>query len=242
MKPYHYIAPYYDYMLKHVDYTSWYYFLRMIMCKYIPNPRTVLELGCGTGKFGPKFSMDDYEIYGMDKSLEMLKIAKCRAYKNYHIFCGDITNFALSQTIDFIFSVHDTFNYLLDYIDFKNALQCVRRCMHNESIFLFDLTTEYNIVKYFHNKLLTFTIKGTTIQWYNEYDANSKILYSKLTLRSYTDTWYEEHLQRLYTVDEVLPMIEQCGLKIIDIVGDYNLKPPHEETIMINFITKRALQ
>ncbi|MEW6525895.1 MAG: class I SAM-dependent methyltransferase [Spirochaetota bacterium] len=240
MKPYHYLAPYYDYMLKHVDYANWYHYLRMIMCRYINNPRTVLELGCGTGKFGPKFSMDDYEIYGMDKSLEMLKIAKVRAYKNYHIFCGDITKFALSKTIDFIFSVHDTFNYLLDYDDFSSALHCVHSCMNNDSIFLFDLTTEYNIKKNFHNKLLTFQIKGTDIQWYNEYDAHSKILYSKLTFTMHNTTLKEEHLQRLYTIDEILPLIEQCGLTVVDIVGDYTLKPPYEETIMVNFITRRA--
>ena len=242
MKSYHYLAPYYDYMLKHVDYTIWYHYLRMIMCRYINNPRTVLELGCGTGKFGPKFSMDDYEIYGMDKSLEMLKIAKLRAFKNYHIFCGDIKNFALSKTIDFIFSVHDTFNYLLDYEDIVRALHCVRNCMNNSSIFLFDLTTEYNIKKNFHNKLLTFHIKETDIQWYNEYDEHSKILYSKLMFATSKNTLVEEHLQRLYTVDEVLPLIEQCGLAVVDIVGDYTLKPPHEETIMVNFITKRAQQ
>jgi len=214
----------------------------MIMCRYINNPRTVLELGCGTGKFGPKFSMDDYEIYGMDKSLEMLKIAKLRAFKNYHIFCGDIKNFALSKTIDFIFSVHDTFNYLLDCEDIVRALHCVRNCMNNSSIFLFDLTTEYNIKKNFHSKLLTFHIKETDIQWYNEYDDHSKILYSKLMFATSKNTLVEEHLQRLYTVDEVLPLIEQCGLAVVDIVGDYTLKPPHEETIMVNFITKRAQQ
>jgi SAM-dependent methyltransferase len=210
------------------------------MCRYINNPRTVLELGCGTGKFGPKFSMDDYEIYGMDKSLEMLKIAKVRAYKNYHIFCGDIRKFALSKTIDFIFSVHDTFNYILDYDDFSRALHCVHSCMNNDSIFLFDLTTEYNIKKNFHNKLLTFQIKGTTIQWYNEYDAHSKILYSKMTFTMHNNTLKEEHLQRLYTIDEILPLIEQCGFTVVDIVGDYTLKAPHEETIMVNFITRRA--
>ncbi len=240
MKPYHYLAPYYDYMLTHVDYTTWYHYLRMIMCTYINNPRTVLELGCGTGKFGPKFSKDDYEIYGMDKSLAMLRIAKLRAYKNYHVFCGDITHFALSKTIDFIFSVHDTFNYILNYDEFVHALRCVHSCMGSDSIFLFDLTTEYNIKKNFHNKLLTYHIKGTDIQWYNQYDAHSKILYSRLTFTTNKKKLVEEHLQRIYTVDEIVPLIVQCGLAIVDIVGDYTLKPPVAETIMVNFITKRA--
>lgn len=141
-----------------------------------------LNWAAACGKFGPKFSMDDYEIYGMDKSISMLSIAKTRSYKNFHIFCcGDITRFALSKPIDFIFSVHDTFNYLLTYDDFAKALRCAYNCMSYNSIFLFDITTQYNIMKNFHRRLFSYTVKGTDITWYNEYDEKSKMVYTKLT-------------------------------------------------------------
>lgn len=240
MNEYHHLAPYYDYMLQHVNYNEWYRYLRNVMCKYISNPRTVLELGCGTGKFGPKFSMDDYEIYGMDKSIAMLSIAKTRAYKNFHIFCGDITCFALSKTVDFIFSVHDTFNYLLTYDDFAKALRCAYNCMSYNSIFLFDITTQYNIMKNFHRRLFSYTVKGTDITWYNEYDEKSKMVYTKLTFVTQSRTITEEHLQRIYTIDEIIPIIKKCGLLVVDMVGDYTMKPVTDHTIMINVITKRA--
>lgn len=236
---YHYIAPYYDYILKHVDYDEWYRYLRSVMCTYINNPRTVLELGCGTGKFGPKFSLDDYEIYGMDKSHAMLQIAKIRAFNKYRIFCGDIRQFSLSKPIDFIFSVHDTFNYILDDDDMAKALCSVRDCMSNTSVFLFDITTEHNIMKNFHGKQFSFKTKNTDIQWNNTYDKHSRMLSSTLAVASEGKTVVEEHIQRLYAMDEIVPMISKSGLDVIDIVGDYTFEPPHSQTIMINFIIKR---
>ena len=82
------IAEVYDYLLQHVDYERWYLYLRSLMFRYMSDPQTILELGCGTGRFGSKFSRDDFTIYGMDKSLDMLRVAKMRAYKGFRIFCG----------------------------------------------------------------------------------------------------------------------------------------------------------
>ena len=87
MKPYTELAKVYDSLLTHVDYQSWYLYISEIMIQYIENPRTIVELGCGTGKFGSKFSADDFSIYGIDKSIDMLRVASMRAYRNFRVIC-----------------------------------------------------------------------------------------------------------------------------------------------------------
>ena len=81
--PYETIAEAYDYMLRHVDYERWYQYISGIMIYFVNNPRSVLELGCGTGRFGAKFSADDFIIYGIDRSMRMLQVAKTRAFRNF---------------------------------------------------------------------------------------------------------------------------------------------------------------
>ena len=76
----------YDYLLKHVDYEYWYKYIRSLMSKYTESHERILEIGCGTGKFGAKFSRDNSIVYGMDKSMDMLQVAKARAQKKYRIF------------------------------------------------------------------------------------------------------------------------------------------------------------
>ncbi|MDY6934775.1 MAG: class I SAM-dependent methyltransferase [Spirochaetota bacterium] len=240
IEPYTAISSVYDHLLKHVDYDSWYYYIRSIMLKHIESPKRILELGCGTGRFGVKFSRDNFLIYGMDKSIDMLRIAKLRAFKGFHIFCGDMTNFHLSKPFDFIFSVHDTMNYLIQYKDIRMVLSSVKKIMHESSVFLFDITTEYNIKKYFDKKTLKYKIKDMGIEWSNKYDAREKLIYSYLKLNKNSGVEVtERHKQRIYTVDEMQGLIEQENFHIIDVFGDYSFSPVKRDTIMINFIIKK---
>lgn len=235
------ISEYYDYLLRHVDYERWYRYIRSLMFRYIRDPHTILEIGCGTGKFGAKFSRDDFTVFGMDISLEMLRVAKPRARRYFSVFCGDVRNFALSCTIDFIFSVHDTMNYLITPCELRSAFASVRNIMHEESIFMFDLTTEHNIRRFFDGKVTRHVCGKTEVLWENSYNRESKIVCSVLTLSRGGDlAEVEIHQQRIYEKDDILPLLHDVGLEIIDIFSDYSFKMPSEKTIMVNYICRRA--
>ncbi len=234
------IPEYYDYLLRHVDYERWYRYIRSLMFRYIHDPRSILEIGCGTGKFGAKFSRDDFTVFGMDVSLEMLRMAKPRARRHFSVFCGDVRNFALSCTIDFIFSVHDTMNYLLTYDELQSAFISVRNIMHEQSIFMFDLTTEHNIRRFFDGKVSRHVRGKAEVVWENSYDAESKIVSSILTVKkSDGKIEVETHRQRIYETREILPLLRDAGLEIVDVFSDYSFKKPSEKTIMINYIVRR---
>lgn len=240
MKPYTILAENYDRLLSHVDYASWYTYISKLMNRYVRDPRLVLELGCGTGKFGPKFSADDYEIIGMDRSLDMLRVARARAWRKFHIFCGDMRNFSIARPADFIFSVHDTMNYLLTLEDISLALDSVRRAMHDDSIFMFDITTEYNIYRYFHENEATYRFGDTAITWTNSYDQEKRIVDSLLTFRKNDGTLRKEtHRQKIHTREEIEGILSQKGFELLDVFSDYSFEAPSKDTVMINFITRR---
>lgn len=209
------------------------------MLRYVDNPQTLLELGCGTGKFGAKFSRDGFQIFGLDKSIEMLQIARVRAYKNFRIFCADMKDFSLSVKFDFIFSVHDTINYFLNINDLSKVLKSVKQIMHKDSIFMFDITTEYNIKKYFFNNKTDYSVRGIDVEWANEYDDDRKLIYSLLTFKSDRIADTEMHVQRIYSVNEIQTLLKRENLEIIDIFSDYSFNPVEEDTVMINFVTKK---
>ncbi|MCX7678693.1 MAG: class I SAM-dependent methyltransferase [Spirochaetes bacterium] len=240
-RAYSHIPIYYDYLLRHVDYERWYQYIRDVMFRYLRDPQTVLEIGCGTGKFGAKFSRDDFTIYGMDNSLEMLKVAKARAKRNFSIFCADVRNFALSKNIDFIFAVHDTMNYLVSTEEMRLALCAVERIMHAKSIFMFDLTTEHNIRKFFDGKITRCVRGRAEVIWENSYNPYSKIVTSILTVVEEGKIHQEEHRQRIYEKEEIIPVLNESGLEIIDVFGDYTFDEPSDTTVMVNYIVKKRL-
>lgn len=239
--PYDGIAEAYDYMLRHVDYDLWYRYISGVMIHFIDNPRLVLELGCGTGKFGAKFSADDFTIYGIDRSLRMLEVAKTRAFRNFRIICSDIRQFALRRKMDFIFCVHDTMNYMTDPDDIRKTLACVKECMHENSVFMFDITTEHNIDRFFDKRTSFYKTGGRYISWSNTYDREKKLIRSSFTVTLKNgEKHYEEHIQRIYTIKEMREIVEECGFDVIAIGSDYTMEYPGPETVMINFITRKS--
>jgi SAM-dependent methyltransferase len=240
MEPYTDIAPVYDYLLRHVDYQEWYEYISSVMMRHCDAVNNILELGCGTGRFGSKFSNDGYTIFGIDKSLDMLLVAKTRAFLNFRILCSDITNFRLAKKMDFIFSVHDTMNYLLDYADILNMFRCVRETMHGESVFMFDITTEHNIYENFDGKTSQYQLRSSTVEWSNRYDAGRKLITSTLRLRRDGKTSVEEHVQRIYASGEIRTLLAEGGLALLGEYGDYTFEPPRDNTVMINFVARKA--
>lgn len=241
MTIYNDFAEVYDYVLKHVDYDTWYRYLKTLMLRYVDDPKFLLELGCGTGKFGGKFSRDNYSIVGIDRSLNMLRVAKLRAYLNFRILCSDIRNFYLSEKFDFIFAVHDTMNYMLKYSDLRKVLKSVKRVMHAESIFMFDITTEYNIKHYFDNKTMKYNIRNIDIEWINKYNSKKKIISSQMKFEHLDGSVsHEEHIQRIYSIDEIKKVLHKEKFQVIDIFSDYSFAPVEKDTVMINFVTRMA--
>jgi len=238
-EPYSGLAEAYDYILRHVDYDLWYQFIRGVMMQYTDNPQNILELGCGTGRFGAKFSADNFKIFGIDNSLNMLRVAKTRAFRSFRIICADIRNFYLKQKFDFIFSVHDTMNYQLTTADIRRVLRSTKRVMHAKSIFMFDVTTEHNIYRFFNNKTSYYKTRGMNIEWSNTYNPRKKHIISFFTIR-YSDgrTYNEEHTQRIYEQKEIEVILFEEGFEILKICSDYTHNAPSDETIMINFIVK----
>lgn len=246
MSPVEYIEPYselasaYDYILQGVDYQGWYRYIREVMLRYVPEPKLILELGCGTGRFGAKFSADNYTVFGMDVSLDMVRVAKARAFKNFRVFCGDITCFSLAKTPDFIFAVHDTMNYFLDLKEVQGAIASVRSVMSDETIFMFDVTTEYNMQANFHGQTMIFDVRGRDVEWSNRYDPAEKHMVSTLRFYNHDGTCLEEnHHQRIYTVKEIKEVLRRERMEILGIFGDYTFEAPQPETVMINFIVRK---
>jgi len=229
MKEYSHFAPVYD---------GWFEFISDVMIQYCKNPKSVLEIGCGTGKFGAKFSSAGYEIIGLDFSLDMLRVAKTRTYKNFRTFCGNMQNFSLSKKMDFIFSVHDTMNYNLTREEFTKTLNSVKNSMHKDSIFMFDVTTEYNIIKNFQNSKSLYSTHETKILWDNYYDKSEKKIYSYLEFKNLKTKKKskETHIQKIYSQEEIENLLLDAGFIILDKFGDHSFDPPQKKSVMINYI------
>ena len=238
LNPYTVLAENYDYIIRHVDYHSWFEYIKTVMLEYCNNPGIIVELGTGTGKFGAKFSAAGYTIFGVDKSIDILRVAKRRAFGKFRLICADMSAFYLKPKADFVFSVHDTMNYFLTKKDIIKTLRCIASSMKEGSIFMFDITTEHNILNNFHEKTTVHQTKELIIEWSNTYNKR-KIVQSVLHFFKPDGTSQTEvHYQKIYETEEISKLLHKCGFEILGIFGDHTFDAPNSETIMINFVTR----
>jgi len=104
---------------------------------------------------------------------------------------------------------------------------------------MFDITTEHNIDRFFNNKTSFYKTRGMNIEWSNSYDREKKHIISTFIIH-YKDgrEFSEEHIQKIYTQEEMETILAEEGFDIVEICSDYTYNPPSAETIMINFVVK----
>ena len=86
--------------------------MRELLRRNAPQTRTLLELGCGTGRHAEYFARHGDALYGIDLSADMLTIAQERAAQlpadlaaRLRFSAGDLRTIRLEQTFDAVISL-----------------------------------------------------------------------------------------------------------------------------------------
>jgi len=132
-------ARYYDLLYKDKDYTGETTYIHALIQKYRPGAKTILDLGCGTGKHDVCFKDLGYEVTGVDLSKTMLAQARKRAVTNKPEFLhGDIRSADLGRKFDIIISLFHAVSYQTTDNDLLAAFRTANRHLKDGSVFIFD--------------------------------------------------------------------------------------------------------
>ena len=146
MSAYETFASVYDLFMEQVEYDEWLDHIHAVWKKYGITPKTILDLGCGTGSILLPLAQEGFDVIGVDLSPEMLTEADHKAMEagvSVRLACQDMTELDLGEQADCILSLCDCMNYLIEDGQLESAFQSIAAHMKKESLFLFDMNTEY---------------------------------------------------------------------------------------------------
>lgn len=133
---------YYDVIYKDKDYKKECNFLEEIFRTFSkPSPKTILDLGCGTGGHAIPLAKRDFKVTGVDFSEVMINIAKEKAKKAGVVadfYKIDLRELKLNKKFDACICMFAVMNYLTDNEDIQKALHNIRKLLKNASLFIFD--------------------------------------------------------------------------------------------------------
>jgi len=141
---------YYDLLYKDKDYSGEAEYIRAIIHRHSPDARTILDLGCGTGRHDFLLAEMDYEVAGVDMSQEMLAVANAQRSSLYtpegiiphppsvSFHHGDIRSIRLEKTFDVVISLFHVMSYQTGNEDLAAAFATAKAHLKPGGIFIFD--------------------------------------------------------------------------------------------------------
>ena len=140
MDAYHELAKSYDRLTNDVDYEATVAFYYDILKREGLNPRTCVDLACGTGSVTAILVEKGLQVTGVDLSEEMLTVASQKAPGAWFI-CQPLQELKLPRAVDMAVCALDSLDYITDPKDCEEAIRRIYKALNPGGIFIFDVNT-----------------------------------------------------------------------------------------------------
>jgi predicted TPR repeat methyltransferase len=240
VKPYSKLAEIYDDVMSHVDYKKWANYLHQIINEWQPHCRSLLDIGAGTGSFLINLKLKNADLFGFDNCFEMISIAKKKKSHtaNISFFQSDMISFHLKKKFDVVVCLYDSINYLLNFDLWQQAFIRVKNTLNGKGIFVFDVCTEKNSVKYFDNYSERNSGHNYEYTRNSSYDRKERIHKNEfiISFQHESAKYIERHKQKIFLIEEILQFINSTKFKLLGCFDGYSFKAGSEDSLRVHFI------
>ena len=130
-------SAYYDLLYRDKDYAGEADYVASLIRDAHPGAKSILDLGCGTGRHAGLLQKMGYELCGVDMSATMLDEAR-QAHPAIAFHQGDARSVRLGKTFDVVTSLFHVASYQTSNRDFADYLATARSLLAPGGIFIFD--------------------------------------------------------------------------------------------------------
>ena len=180
------------------------------------NVKSILDIGCGTGKIDQLLKDKGYEIIGIDNSKEMIEHAQMN-YPDITFKQMDAETFKLKMKFDAIIALDSVLTFLTKDDAFEKAIKNIVSHMKQGSILFFDIGfTEKLIPPGFTGNLIK-EAKKEGIIYKKEYSMKRKgnlLATSIKILENDKIIIEEEHTHRIVSEGMVVKLLNNLGCEV----------------------------
>lgn len=251
MKSFQKFADYYDTIYsKEKNYKKETRFLMKVIKKYSPiEVENILSLGCGTAAHEVILAKQGFKITGIDRSKEMLKIAKEKAEGeglDIAFKLADIEKFKINKKFDFAMAMYNVIDYLIKNESLEKALKNTAKSLKKGAIFVFDCRYGPAVLKSRPvdktKKISEGIIRKTKqkLEIEGEFiDINFEFLEKRN--KNWKTIAKENHKMRFWYLQELKYFLDKNGFKLIKVCNPMNLNSKISENNWNIFIISQKI-
>lgn len=238
------LAELYDSLMSYVPYQNWVEMIREIRDTYsvTSNPR-IFELGGGTGTLGSMLVFEEFDYIGSDLSPQMCKVAW---EKGLDFITCDCRSISLKESVDLVIFCFDGINYLHSLKDFRTCFEQVHKVLKKGGLFFFDITTKNNSITYFEDYTEAESFENGSYIRHSFFDACTDMQHNDfdiyLAVEGETNRYErfrEEHMQKVFPVEEVERTVPRDLFTIEGIWGDFTLETYSPVSERVHFLLRK---
>jgi SAM-dependent methyltransferase len=249
---YKYIAPYYDWIMAHVDYDGWGRHLSRLWNKFGSEPSAILELAAGTCPFasrrvyprGARVVYTDLSPFMLRRDGAAADARSGGSARTLQKVAANAMALPFKSSFDLCVMIYDALNYLMFEDDVLRCLSEALRVLEPGGLFIFDVTTEANSRRHFEDTLDYGELEGCTYVRASRYDRDARVQSNEFTFFTAEEggLWskrVESHQQRIYRISRLRALARKAGFKVAGCFEGFTLRPGREVSERVHLVLKK---
>lgn len=240
------VAPYYDYLMRHVPYRHWADWVDRLFLRLRAEPEWVLDLCCGTGRFGIELARRGYRVLGCDLSLPMVEAVAANA-REAGVFLpaavADATRLPFVASFDAIVSVFDSLNNIVRREGLAEALECCATALRPGGWLVFDLNTLRSLEEELFTQRRNYPSELLHYDWVSRWDPETRLSTIEMDFEwrevDPPRRFHETHVQRGWGNGEVIELLNAVGLRVEGAYDAYSFAQATERSTRAVFVARR---
>ena len=217
--PFSILARVYDGLMKDVPYEGWADFVLAVLGGEGFTPRSLLELGVGTGNALLPFLRRGLRVAGIDSSEQMLAAARAKLPDSVRLELADFRSFDLGERFDLVYSAFDSLNNLTESADLQQTFDLAFLHLKPGGWLAANFNTPAGLRELWREE----DWEEGKVKLIYGYDPQTRLG----RLEAWVDGRLEVHLERGYDPEEVGEMLKKAGFENVFCLTYPEGRPPH---------------
>jgi ubiquinone/menaquinone biosynthesis C-methylase UbiE len=237
------IAPYYDWIMAHVDYDTWGRYLSRLWKKHGNRAASILELGAGTCPFARRdvYPAGSRVLYS---DLSPFMLSQGPALSPSCRVAANALALPFKNRFDLCLMVYDAINYLMLEEDVARCFTETLRVLEPGGLFIFDVTTEANSRKHFDQAVDYGELEGCTYFRESRFDREAKMQGNDFIffVENGDGSWRkikESHQQRIYRLERLKALAKKAGYRVEGLYEGFTFREGKEGSERVHIVLRK---
>ncbi|MBF0693587.1 MAG: class I SAM-dependent methyltransferase [Flavobacterium sp.] len=214
-------SPYYHILYKDRDYAEARLFMDNITAYLnLPEKAKILDLACGKGRHSIYLNEIGFDVTGADLSENSIAEAKKHEREHLHFVVHDMRE-KCNEQYDAVFNLFTSFGYFDTEEDNARVLRSIRDSLNEFGFGVIDFMNASRVIK---NLVPEETKIVEDIEFHIKRYVVDNYIYKEIDFEDKGHQYHFVEKVKAYTSSDFETMMEENGIYLLDMFGDYKLK------------------